>query len=322
MIVRDGRWYYFRRVPKHVADLDKRTFAKAATKIRKADDPEGKRAARIVARLDDANQAYWADLIAGRGSEARHQLTLATKRAIQLGFTYQSAADVAALPSIEALLARIEALSSSRANMDDKVDVLAALGGTTHTGTLSGITISMLPEEYKNLCAVENKKKTEDQLRKWNNRNKAAANNLIAAVGEDKDILLVDRADGKKFRDWWAKRIIDEDMSNGGANKDIWGVGKMIRLICERDNLKDPESFAGLGFEKDDGQRDAFDPAFVRDIICNRQSFATMNDEAFDAMMVMVETGARPSEIVPWTRSTSAYSKTSPTSAFARKVAR
>jgi hypothetical protein len=295
MINQGGWWHYFRRVPRHVADLDKRRFVKVATKVRVADDPDGKRAARVVHRLDDATQAYWGALIAGRSSEARQQLTLATRRAIQLGFTYQSAADVAGLATIEAILARVEALGSSRANMDDKVDVIATLGSTT---ALSGVMLSALPAEYEIQCAVQNKRKTEDQLRKWNNRNKAAVANLIAAIGRDKDILTVDRADANTFRQWWARRITDENMSNGGANKDIWGVGKMIRVICERDNLKDPEAFAGLGFEKDDGQREAFDCDFVRDVICNSQSFATMNEEAFDVMMVMVETGARPSEIV------------------------
>ena len=82
-------------------------------------------------------------------------------------------------------------------------------------------------------------------------------------------------------------------MKNGGANKDIWGMGKMIRTICERDELKDPEAFARLGFEKDDGQRDAFEFDFVRDTIRNKANF-NMNDDAFDAMLVMVETGARP----------------------------
>lgn len=295
LIDQGGWWHYFRRVPKHVADLDKRKFVKMATKVRVADDPTGaKRAARIADRLDEATQTYWAELVAGRHNEARQQLTLATKRAQQLGFTYQSAVEVAGLPAIEAILSRIEALGTGRADEASKIDRIATLGSTT---ALSGVMISTLAEEYKNHLAVENKKKTEDQLRKWDNRNKAACNNLMAAIGSDKDILAVDREDGKKFREWWARRITEKGMTNGGANKDIWGVGKMIRTICERDDLKDPEAFAGLGFEKDDGQRDAFEPDFVRDIICNPATF-NMNEDALDAMLVMVETGARPSEIV------------------------
>jgi integrase len=294
LIIQDGWWHYFRRVPKHVADLDKRRFVKIATKVRVADDPTGsKRAARIADRLDEATQSYWAELLAGRHNEARQQLTLTTKRAVQLGFTYQSAVEVAGLPAIEAILTRIEALGTGRADKTSKVDRIGTLGSTT---ALSGVMVSMLAQEYKNHCAVENKKKTDDQLRKWDNRNKAACNNFIAAVG-DKDILAVDRADAKKFRDWWGRRITEKGMTNGGANKDIWGVSKMIRTICERDDLKDPEAFAGLGFEKDDGQRDAFEPEFVRDTICNPANF-NMNEDAFDAMLVMVGTGARPSEIV------------------------
>ena len=295
LIVQGGWWHYFRRVPKHVADLDTRRFVKIATRVRYVDDPTaGKRAAKIADRLNEATEVYWAELLAGRHNEARQQLTLATKRAVQLGFTYQSAIEVAGLPAIEAILTRIEALGTGRADVDNKIDRIAILGSAV---TASGIMISMLPEEYKNHCAVENRKKTEDQLRKWNNRNKAACNNLITAIGSDKDILLVDRADAKKFREWWARRITDEGMKNGGANKDIWGMGKMIRTICERDELKDPEAFARLGFEKDDGQRDAFEFDFVRDTIRNKANF-NMNDDAFDAMLVMVETGARPSEIV------------------------
>ena len=50
LIVKDGIWHYFRRVPKHVADLDTRRFAKVTTKVRTADDPSGKKAARIADR--------------------------------------------------------------------------------------------------------------------------------------------------------------------------------------------------------------------------------------------------------------------------------
>lgn len=295
LINRDNWWHYSRRVPKHVADLDTRGCVRIATKVRVLDDPSGKRASKIADRLDAATEAYWGALVAGRGSEARTQLVLATKRALQLGMTFiQTATEVATLSAVEAILARVETLSS-RANPDDKVDVIAALGATS---TVSGIMLSQLPTLYETHCAVENKKKNEDQLRKWNNRNKACINNLITAIGGDKDIMLVDRADGQTFRKWWAQRILDEHMSNGGANKDIWGVGKMIRTIAEANNLKDPASFAGLGFEKDDGQREAFEPEFVRDVICNPASFATMNSDAFDVTLVMVETGARPSEIV------------------------
>ncbi|WP_315792532.1 tyrosine-type recombinase/integrase [Bradyrhizobium sp. SZCCHNRI1002] len=298
LIVLNGWWHYRRRVPNHVADLDPRKEIKKSTKVRFVDDPQAKRASKIADKLDEANQVYWAQLLAGRHNEARQQLTLATKRAIQLGFVFQSAAEVAGLPAIEAILARIEALAPmtgpALADETSKIDRVATLGSTT---ALSGVMISTLPQEYKSYLSVENKKKTEDQLRKWDNRNKAACNNLITAIGEDKDILAVDRADAKKFREWWGRRITEKGMTNGGANKDIWGVGKMIRTICERDSLKDPEAFAGLGFEKDDGQREAFEPDFVRDTICNPANFNT-NHEAFDAMLVMVETGARPSEIV------------------------
>ena len=59
----------------------------------------------------------------------------------------------------------------------------------------------------------------------------------------------------------------------------------------------------------------------MRDTIRNKANF-NMNDNALDAMLVMVETEARPSEIVALDKKHITSPPTSPTSACARKGAR
>jgi integrase len=274
-----------------MAEFDARRFVKKATKIKVADDPKALKATKAAIILNDGLEADWRDMIAGRNDETRSHLCEAAKRAMQFGFSYHTANEVAER-QLDEILKRIDQFGNG-ANIDDKTDRTALLGGTGRAIVL----LSQLPAELQALKATEIRAKSKAQLKKWRATKDAPIRRLIDVIG-DKDMLAITRDDAKAFREWWSTRITEEDLTEEGGRKDINTLSAMIREICKRDRLTDPKIFDGLGFRRSNGKRIAFDIAFVRDVTLMPDALAGMPQTAFDILMVCIETGARVSEVV------------------------
>ena len=73
----------------------------------------------------------------------------------------------------------------------------------------------------------------------------------------------------------------------------------MIRAVNKRLKLGLDNVFAGTRIEGGkDGKRSPFPVEFIRNTILAESALAELNDEARDVVLVVMETGARPSEIV------------------------
>lgn len=73
----------------------------------------------------------------------------------------------------------------------------------------------------------------------------------------------------------------------------------MIRQVNKRLKLGLDNVFAGTRIEGGrDGHRSPFTVDFIRKVILADGALADLNDEARDVVYVVMETGARPSEIV------------------------
>ncbi|WP_338830230.1 tyrosine-type recombinase/integrase [Bradyrhizobium sp. 27S5] len=291
LLANDGWWHFYRRVPKRMAELDKRHAVKKATKIRVADDPKALKATKAVIILNDGLEADWRDMIAGRNDAARSHLREAAKRAQQFGFGYHTASEIAER-QLDEILKRIDQFGNG-ASIDEKVDRIALVGGTGR----ATVMLSQLPAELQSLKATEIRGKSPQQLKKWRASRDAPVNRLTGVIG-DKDMLAITRDDAKAFREWWSTRITEEDLTEEGARKDINALSAMIAEICKRDQLTDPKIFSGLGFRRSKGKRIAFDIDFVRTVILKPGALDGMPQVAFDILMVCIETGARVSEIV------------------------
>jgi integrase len=291
LLKKDGWWHFFRRVPKHMAEFDARRFVKKATKIRVAHDPNGRLAAKRAHDFNNHLERDWTDMIAGRNNSARSHLRDAAKRAVQLGIGYHSASEIAA-SQLDEILMRIDLLGT-RANIDNRIDQTAVLGGAR-----ASVLLSDLFEQYEKHVAVEmRREKSPKQLAKWRSERIHAVKRLIEIIG-DKDILAITRDDAKQFRAYWAKRIMEENLATEGARRDIAQIAKMIRIIAKRDGFEDPDIFKGLHFAKTSNQRIGFKIEFVRNVIMKPGTFKGMPQDALDILMVCTETGARPSEVV------------------------
>lgn len=107
--IRNGTWFYQRRVPRGMAQLDTRTFVRESTGIKVATDKKGRRAAGVVKGLNRASEEYWKALVDGKKDEAEQVYKASRLRAHALGFDYAPVRELAQRP-IEEILLRLELL--------------------------------------------------------------------------------------------------------------------------------------------------------------------------------------------------------------------
>jgi integrase len=292
LTIRDGVWHYHRRVPSSFAHLDKRGSIKLSTKIKVAHDRAGTKAGRVAARMNDTHEAYWRSLADSKATEARQSYTDAVKLARSLGLDYLTPSAWSQKP-IEDVLARIEK-ATINGRMDNPALRKAALGGVGKPE----IMLSTLYSEYEATQRTRLSKMSPDQVRKWTSAKKRAVEILIEQKG-DKALSELSRDDALSYADWWEDRVVSGEINAGTANKNISHIGGMIRAVTKRLQLRLDNVFAGTRIEGGrDGNRKPFELDFIRNVILADGQLADLNDEARDVVYIVMETGARPSEII------------------------
>lgn len=296
---RDGFWHFVRRVPEAFKALDKRGIVKQSTDIRVADDPLRKRAREASRKINAQLEAYWRGMVDGQSAEAQRRYDAARARARSLGFDYASADEIAGMRRISEILSRMEALMR-KGDPNSEQDMAAAFGGEAPPSLM----LSGLFDVFEGLSAGSMGDLSPDQKRKWANPKKRALANLIEVVG-DKEIGAVTRNDALDFREWWTKRVLQEDMEIDTANKDIGHISKMFRTVetCRRLGLA--PVFQDLRIEGGVTEsRFPFAPSFVQDRLLMTGALDGLNEEARRVLYLMVETGLRLSECANLTEKT------------------
>jgi integrase len=280
-----------RRVPSEYEALDTRGIVKLSTKVKVANDRAGTKAGRVAARMNATHEAHWRMLAERKTTEARQTYADAVKLARSLGLDYLPSATVAERPTGE-ILSRVEMLGNQR--VEQAPLRRAALGGYQKPK----IMLSELFSEYELTQRTSLAKMSPDQVRKWTSAKKRAVEILIERNG-DKGLHELTRDDALSYADWWEDRVIIEGLDAGTANKNISHIGGMIRAVNKRHDLRLDAVFAGtrIGGGKD-GSRKPFDVDFITNVILADGQLADLNGEARDIVYALIETGARPSEII------------------------
>lgn len=288
----DPIWYYYRRVPSRFAHLDKHPHVMRSTKIRVADDRTGAKAGRVAVRMNAATEALWSSLAETKATEARQTYDDAIKLSRFLGLDYLQPS-VGAQKPIREVLERIEtAIANGR--LDNPSLRKAALGGVAK----AEIRLSSLYSEYEITQRTKLSKMSPNQQRKWTSAKKRAVEILIEQRG-DKALRELGRDDALSYADWWEDRVVDEGIKVGTANKSISHVNGMMRAVDKRYKLGLDNVFSGTRIESGkDGSRKPFELDFIKNTILADGKLAKLNDDARDVVYVLLETGARPSEIV------------------------
>ncbi|HRM73152.1 MAG TPA: tyrosine-type recombinase/integrase [Paracoccus sp. (in: a-proteobacteria)] len=283
-------WYFVKRVPKRFAHVDPRQ------KVSRALWTDSEREARIKAAAVEAEVlAHWEALAAGHAGDAAAAYDAARRLAKNRGFPYRPVSELAQGP-IDDLLRRIEMVAGAKGGVEREAEEVALLGGVDQPQ----MTISMALDEFFRFSEIERQAgKSERQTKRWRQPRQRAVATFIRLNG-DLAMSEIRREHAQRLRDHWADRIAREGLDKGSANKDIGHLSDLFQSWFEYHALDLPNPFAKLRFKgKKTGTVGlAFSEAFIRDRILAPSSLDGLNDEARDVLLVMVNTGARPSEIL------------------------
>ncbi|MCK4861941.1 MAG: tyrosine-type recombinase/integrase [Rhodobacteraceae bacterium] len=281
-----GRFYFVMRVPKRYLKVDSRSQVRQALHTDSRSE-----AIRKAPAIEEQFIAYWEDLLAGNDADAISRWDTARRLAASKGFVYKPIEELASGP-IEDLLARLEEISSKGALSPSNV-VSAVLG----TAEAPRPVLSTVVQEYFELTRDRLKGKSPDQIRRWQNPRLRAVRNFIGQIA-DKPIGGITREDALVFRNWWSNRVAG-GMDASSANKDFGHLSDLFRTWCELKGHDLDNPFARLRFQEGEKKTGApFSPDWIANHLLAKDAFIGLGDEARDIFLVMINTGARPSEII------------------------
>ena len=245
---RDGMFSARFRVPKRYKNLVNRTFFVESL----GTDSEAD-ALVLAAAVKSRVMADWALLAGG----SAHQTATARWQGLKdiarsAGHRRMTAPEIAEAP-IEEIRGRIDVLRKNPAP-----DLVAALldPGAPPQDMLSQLLDLSERSLYRQR---KNKKKSEGKMVLWRQTRRRAIGNFIAALAArdggsgDKPIAKIDSEDAWELHDWWEKKVEQDNLIPGTANKDFYYIGSMIsdyyRLIKNR---QPPRPFAGVTMDESD----------------------------------------------------------------------
>lgn len=296
---RAGGYYYYRRVPANLAEIDKRSpFVRITLRT---DDLAMARSKRDL--LEEADNLLWASMVMDEAHDpARVRYSATMRRVEALGLTYRTSHALASQSSLEEIVSRLEMTSTQKLSQDLSQ---GALGGIP----TPAVTVSkafdiycdeIVPDELVNKSAV--------QKAQWKKVKLRAVNNFINIVS-DKVMTDITRDDAMKLYRHWLERIAPKDgratHSASSGNRDIGNMRVLYEAYFNyvgEEGRQNP--FARLNFSaKKKRSRPPFPKEWLTGMIMKPGSLATLNDEARGIVLALIETGARPSELANLTSS-------------------
>lgn len=286
ILLRNKKYHLRRDVPIEFRSVEPRKEVWISLKTGDREDAELKAAVAWRQMLEG-----WQARLDGQTGAAEEKFAAARKIARRRGFQYVTIDQVVALP-LEERLARAEAITI-RNGSPDRVEA-AALSGIVPE---PGLSLSKALKEFWRISVDETRKKTPDQLRRWENPKKKAFANLIAVVG-DKELADLSRADMSKFRDWWNIRIGKGEVGAESARKDFTHIAGVLRKVNDDLGLDLNLPVGNLKIKVTDrGTRLPFSVKWIKTKILAEGALDGLNNEARTILLACVNTGARPSEI-------------------------
>ncbi len=288
--MRGKTFQLYKRVPRRYASIESRTFVWLSLHTDSKSLAESK-ADGAWSQLVEA----WEARLAGDQGDAMRRFDAARELAAVRGFRYLDAGRIAELPLKEVI---------SRANavpvvdgIPDRIEAAAVLGGVS--GEV--IKVSDALDLYWTLAADKTLGKSADQMRRWKNPRIKAVKNFVAVVG-DKSISEISGDDMLEFRSWWWDRIAAGEVSTNAANKDFVHLGDVLKTVNRMKRLGLFLPLSDLSFKNGEaGTRPPFSAPWIREKLLAKDALAGLNDQARAILLVMINTGARPSELAALT---------------------
>jgi integrase len=282
MIRQFGRkWYLYRRVPKDFAEVESRRFIKHSLKT----DSESEAQRRAIVAWDGL-VAGWNAALGGDFEQAEERYKNAKQLARGLGFQFLPSKEVLKLP-IRELLERVEA-TNGRALIAD-----ATLGLAPVPELATSEALDLFWGLSKDVTAG----KTPDQIRRWKNP-RIKSFRLFDEVVGPRTLSEISRDDMMDMREYLAERIVSGEITGSTANKVIIHFTGVLRHINKTKRLGLDLPFGDLSFkEKQKATRDPFSVEWMHDKLLGDGNLDGLNAQARAILKIMINTGARPSEI-------------------------
>jgi len=234
-------------------------------------------------------------IVDGVNDPARRRYEAAVKRVEAVGFTFHSASDLERPEAFEDLMERVRQLLAS--GREELAEPLLGAVDTPRT---------VISEAFKLYCdeivADELVGKSKAQRDQWKKVKQRAVNNFVGLVS-DKAMVDISRDDATKVYRHWLSRIAPKEGAPTAApnsgNRDIGNLRVLYEAYFKHmgdSERKNP--FNGLSFSmKIKKSRPPIPTEWIRTNILKVDVLAGLNEEARGILLIMIETGARPSEI-------------------------
>lgn len=294
IIKRNGYYYYFRRVPKHLAEYDSRSHIKISLKTK---DKDIARKRALV--QNETIEKFWRELVSSPQPKAQqgNLYKKAVKTARVHGFAYRDISDLTENAGLGELVDRMLALQNAQDSQKETRTVRRALSGTANEPQ---IKLSQSWDIFRPKSADRLIGKSDHQIRKWENPRRLALENFIKAVG-DKNIIDITRKDVLSFQEWWLNRVTDEGLNPVSANKNFRHIKDILERVYIATDLE-PETdvdtlFAKIKLKAPENSRNSYEADYVQKVFLNSDALSGLNDEARALIYIMADTGARVAEI-------------------------
>ncbi len=242
--------------------------------------------------MERADDLYWSGLAAGDDVEQQRLLyESAVQRARVLGFVYMTTDKMATDVPTKELIERIE-----KAKAAGDRDAEAIYGAVDEPRE----TVSQAMDLYLDKIAAEEVRgHSPKQVRSWRKIKMRACNNFIAING-DPPLMDVTRSQAQAFWQYWSDRLASGEVKPNTANRDVGNMRKLFREYARWMNADVPNPFDKLSFKDrkiDQTDVPPFSVEWIRDRILAPGALASLNPQARRILLIMIETGCRPSEL-------------------------
>lgn len=290
IILRNKSWHLVRRVPRRFRAVEPRTQVWISLHT----DSESVAKMKAPRAWQDL-EAAWEAKLSGSDDDAEARFAAARALANQKGFGYVPAAEVI-MVSREDFVRRAEAISESSTGIPDHLEAKALLG----TVQAPAVTVSRAMELFFDYVRGEEVGMSKQQVRRRQSDVRGPIQHFISVVG-DRAIDKVTREDMRAFRDWFIDRVEIDGLNPDTANKNMDHFRKVLKRVNEEQKL-DIELPFGQGLrlrteKKRRRVRPAFSDEWIRDKLLAPGALDELHPEARAIFLVMINTGARPSEL-------------------------
>lgn len=213
-----------------------------------------------------------------------------------LGLPYRTAAEIAAGDLVD-ILERVDTARRLAPAAEKPAIVAAVLGGDERPKLM----VSGLVDKALELYERDNRFKNPKQLKRWVTERRRACANLIKAIGRDIPVEEIDETIAGRHAAWAEEQVKAGRRGMESANKDFAYLSSMLVRYWRALGVKTPpRPYAGISITDKHREPQARRPLpddWMIEHVINGASTAALNPQARDILIIVCETGCRPSEV-------------------------